>query len=48
MESCNVDVLSGEALTDRVNIEFRKVVYYFRAHKLSLHPDKTKFIVFSF
>jgi hypothetical protein len=35
------------ALTDRVNIEFRKVVYYFRAHKLALHPNKTKFIVFS-
>jgi uncharacterized phage-associated protein len=30
-----------------VNEEFRKVVYYFRAHKLVLHPDKTVFMLFS-
>jgi hypothetical protein len=30
-----------------VNQEFRKVVYYFRAHKLVLHPDKTVFMIFS-
>ena len=30
-----------------VNSEFRKVVQFFRQHKLSLHPLKTKFIVFS-
>jgi hypothetical protein len=30
-----------------VNAEFRKVVYYFRAHRLVLHPDKTTFMVFS-
>jgi hypothetical protein len=34
-------------LVSRVNIEFKKVVYYFRAHKLSLHPGKTKFMIFS-
>jgi hypothetical protein len=34
-------------LVTRVNSEFRKVVYYFRARKLALHPNKTKFIVFS-
>jgi hypothetical protein len=30
-----------------VNEEFRKVVYYFRAHRLVLHPDKTVFMLFS-
>ena len=30
-----------------VNTEFRKVVEFFRSHKLSLHPLKTKFMVFS-
>jgi Reverse transcriptase (RNA-dependent DNA polymerase) len=30
-----------------VNEEFQKIVHYFRAHKLSLHPAKTKFILFS-
>ena len=30
-----------------VNREFRKVVQFFRTHKLSLHPLKTKFMVFS-
>jgi Reverse transcriptase (RNA-dependent DNA polymerase) len=30
-----------------VNEEFQKVVHFFRAHKLSLHPAKTKFILFS-
>jgi hypothetical protein len=34
-------------LFDRVNVEFKKVVYFFRAHKLALHPDKTKFMIFS-
>jgi Reverse transcriptase (RNA-dependent DNA polymerase)/Endonuclease/Exonuclease/phosphatase family len=34
-------------LLNFVNTEFRKIVHYFRAHKLSLHPTKTKFIVFS-
>jgi hypothetical protein len=30
-----------------VNEEFRKVVYYFRAHRLVLHPDKTVYMLFS-
>ncbi len=30
-----------------VNEEFRKVVYYFRAHRVVLHPDKTTFMLFS-
>ena len=30
-----------------VNDEFQKVLYFFRSHKLSLHPAKTKFILFS-
>ncbi len=34
-------------LVTRVNCEFKKIVFYFRAHKLALHPQKTKFIVFS-
>jgi hypothetical protein len=31
----------------RVNLEFKKIVFYFRAHKLALNPQKTKFIIFS-
>jgi Reverse transcriptase (RNA-dependent DNA polymerase) len=34
-------------LFNSVNEEFQKIVHYFRAHKLSLHPAKTKFILFS-
>ncbi len=34
-----------ENLIARVNSEFKKVVYYFRAHKLALHPGKTKFMI---
>jgi hypothetical protein len=30
-----------------VNLEFRKVVNFFRSHKLALHPAKTKFMLFS-
>jgi hypothetical protein len=30
-----------------VNDEFRKVCNFFRSHKLSLHPEKTKFMVIS-
>ena len=30
-----------------VNFEFRKVCEFFRINKLVLHPDKTKFILFS-
>ncbi|MFN9940478.1 MAG: hypothetical protein ACK56I_13480, partial [bacterium] len=34
-------------LVTRVNMEFRKVTHYFRVNKLSLHLDKTKFMLFS-
>ena len=34
-------------LTAFVNQEFQKVIQFFNQHKLSLHPEKTKFIVFS-
>ena len=38
----NLDELSAI-----VNNEFQKVVHFFRSHKLSLHPEKTKFMLFS-
>jgi hypothetical protein len=34
-------------LIESVNTEFQKIVHFFRAHKLSIHPAKTKFILFS-
>ena len=34
-------------LADFVNIEFKKIVDYFSANKLSLHPDKTKVMFFT-
>jgi hypothetical protein len=34
-------------LVSKVNVEFQKVCKYFRTHKLSLHPDKTKFMLIS-
>jgi hypothetical protein len=34
-------------LNEFVNSEFKKIVTYFRAHRLSLHTSKTKFMVFS-
>jgi hypothetical protein len=34
-------------LNEFVNVEFKKIVTYFRAHRLSLHTSKTKFMVFS-
>jgi hypothetical protein len=36
-----------ENLIADVNVEFRKVVYYFRAHRLVLHPEKTTFMLFT-
>ena len=30
-----------------VNAEFRKVCEFFRTNRLVLHPDKTKFILFT-
>ncbi len=34
-------------LIDTVNSEFQEGTEYFKMHKQALHPDKTKFIVFS-
>ena len=34
-------------LINNVNSEFKKVADFFRSHKLALHPEKTKFILFS-
>jgi hypothetical protein len=34
-------------LTDLVNAEFQKIVQYFRANKLALHPNKTQFLLFT-
>ena len=34
-------------LNDYINTEFHKISTYFRANKLSLHPDKTKFMIFT-
>jgi hypothetical protein len=34
-------------LNDFVNAEFKKICTYFRAHRLSLHTSKTKFMIFS-
>jgi Reverse transcriptase (RNA-dependent DNA polymerase) len=34
-------------LIHMVNLEFQKVVNFFRLHKLALHPAKTKFMLFS-
>ncbi len=36
-----------EALTDFVNTEFQKVCEFFRSNRLSLHPEKTKFMLFT-
>ena len=34
-------------LIEMANVEFRKICKFFRVNKLVLHPDKTKFILFS-
>ena len=36
-----------EELVQCVNNEFKRIVTFFRSNKLSLHPDKTQFILFS-
>jgi hypothetical protein len=36
-----------DRLIQKVNSEFKKITDFFRAHKLALHPEKTKFMVFS-
>ena len=35
------------SLVNHVNSEFQKIIYFFRSHKLSIHPAKTKFILFT-
>lgn len=35
-----------EILTEFINLEFQKITYFFRSHRLSLHPNKTKFMLF--
>ena len=43
-------LLSGpnlDELLNKVNIEFKKVVDFFRSYKLALHPVKTKYILFT-
>jgi Reverse transcriptase (RNA-dependent DNA polymerase) len=34
-------------LVNHMNTEFQKIVHFFRAHKMCLHPQKTKFILFT-
>jgi hypothetical protein len=36
-----------ESLVQLVNREFTKICNYFRLHKLSLHPEKPKFMLIS-
>ena len=36
-----------DQLIEKVNVEFKKVVDYFRFLKLALHPEKTKFSLFT-
>ena len=43
-------LLADENLDDlivKVNVELKKVTDFFRSHKLALHPEKTKFILFT-
>jgi hypothetical protein len=34
-------------LVQKINVEFHKVINYFKLNKMALHPEKTKFILFS-
>jgi hypothetical protein len=36
-----------DSLIAKANLEFQKVCKYFRSNRLSLHPDKTKYIIIS-
>ena len=36
-----------QELASLINTEFQKIVEYFRANKMALHPNKTKFMVFN-
>ena len=38
----NINILMQQA-----NIEFQKIITFFRSLKLALHPSKTKFMIFS-
>ena len=43
-------IISGKSLDDviiKLNIELKKVCDWFRSNKLSLHPEKTKFMIFN-
>ncbi len=43
-------LISGKNLHDIINIlniELRKITYWFRTNELSLHPSKTKFMIFT-
>ena len=40
-------LLLSDSNLEKVTVEFKKVADYFRSHKLALHPDKTKFLLFS-
>ena len=40
-------VININILMQQVNIEFQKIVTFFRSLKLALHPAKTKFMIFS-
>lgn len=36
-----------DSLVEFVNVEFQKTVEFFKSHRLSLHPEKTKFMLIS-
>ena len=43
-------LIAGENLpeiVEKLNIELKKITYWFRTNELSLHPAKTKFMIFS-
>ena len=40
-------ILTAPVRPREVNVEFKKVVDFFRSHRLALHPEKTKFILFT-
>ena len=44
LSDCDDDL---QVLIKRVNLQFQKICKFFRQHKLSLHPEKTKFIIIS-
>ena len=43
-------IIHGKNINDIIevlNIELKKISYWFRTNELSLHPDKTKFMIFT-